>query len=179
MALVIMGTVLWRHDAKARTTAQDFYRERFFGEAAAALDRHPPGTRVAVFGDQWIFPTFGVGDHLVSLRLDRDGQLAKEPVGDAMEPGDLRVSASTFLANMKAAGIDAVVVVHLPHPGRSADWPTQRNALESSPGARLIFRGEAVAIWVLGEGPVSRSASAASRPQNDRPRSPSEGQSFR
>jgi len=164
VALVIMGTVFWRHDAKARTTAQAFYRERFFGAAAAALDRHPPGTRVAVFGDQWIFPTFGAGDHLVSLRLDRDGRLARGPVGDAMEPGDLRVNASTFLANMKEAGIDAVVVVHLPHPGRSADWPAQRSALESSPSARLIFRGEAVAVWAVGEGPTSRSASAASRP---------------
>jgi hypothetical protein len=164
MALIIMGTVLWRHDAKARTTSQAFYRERFFGAAAAALDRYPPGTRLAVFGDQWVFPTFGAGDHLVPLRLDRDGRLARGPVGDAMQPGDLRVSAATFLANMKAAGIDTVVVVHLPHPGRSADWPAQQRALESSASARLVFRGEAVAVWALGEGPTSRSASAASRP---------------
>jgi hypothetical protein len=164
IALATMGIVLWRHDAKARATGEAFYRERFFGAAAAALDRHPPGTRVAVFGDQWIFPTFGAGDHLVPLRLDRDGQLARIPIGDSMDPGDLRVSASTFLANMKAAGIDAVVVVHLPHPGRSAEWPAQRSALESTLGARLISGGEAVAVWALGEGPTSRSASAASRP---------------
>jgi len=81
-----------------------------------------------------------------------------------MDPGDLRVSGPTFLANMKAAGIDAVVVVHLPHPGRSAEWPAQRSALEASLGARLISEGEAVAVWALEEGPPSRSASAAARP---------------
>src|SRR5262249_910647 len=70
VALVFMGVVLWRHDAKAGATSQAFYRESLFGEAAAALDRHRPGTRVAVFGDQWIFPTFGSADHLVSVRLD-------------------------------------------------------------------------------------------------------------
>ncbi len=160
LVLVIMGTVFWRHDAKVRTTSQAFYQESFFGEAAGALDRHWPGTRVAVFGDQWIFPTFGAGDHLVSVRLDRDGRLATVSVGDAMEPGDLRVNAPTFLANLKAAGIDTVVVVHLPHPGRPADWPAQQRALESSPSARLIVRGEAVAVWTLGEGSTSHRAPA-------------------
>jgi hypothetical protein len=168
LVLVVMGTVLWRHDAKAGATAQAIYQESFFGEAAAALDRHPSGTRVAVFGDQWIFPTFGSGDHLVSLRLDRDGRLATAPVGDAMEPGDLRVSASTFLANLKAAAIDTVVVVHLPHPGRSAEWPAQQRALEASPRARLIARGQAVAVWDLREGPNVSSSSGRTEARSSR-----------
>jgi glycosyl transferase family 87 len=154
IVLLVLATAFWQHDRKARVTSEAFYQERFFGGAVAVLDRQRPGTRVAVFGDQWIFPTFGGGDHLESVRLDRDGRLATVPIDDAMEPGNLAVEPSTFLSNMKAAGVEVVAVVHLPHPGRSPEWPTQQAALEGMPSARLLFLGEAVAIWALDEGPL-------------------------
>ncbi len=154
IVLLVLATALWQHHRKARATSEAFYQERFFGGAAAVLDRQRPGTRVAVFGDQWIFPTFGGEDHLVSVRLDRDGRLATVPIGDAMEPGNLAVDPSTFLSNMKAAGVEVVGVVHLPHPGRSAEWPTQQAALEAMPSARLLFLGEAVSVWALDGGPA-------------------------
>jgi hypothetical protein len=149
VALLFWGAVLWRHDAKAAATGEAFYRERFFGAAAAVLDRQPPGTRVAVFGDQWVFLTFGARDHLVPVRLDHDGRVATVPIANAMTQGDLATDPATFLANLRAAGVRVVVVLHLPHPGRAPQWPTQQAALEASPAARLLYRGEAVAVWAI------------------------------
>lgn len=86
--------------------------------------------------------------HLVPLRLDADGHIATSPVGDAMEPGPLTVDAPTLLENLTASTIDVVAIVHLPHPGRSPEWPQQHQALEAL-GARLLHRDRAVAIWTL------------------------------
>jgi hypothetical protein len=146
--LIAAGLGAWHHGAKAAATAAGFHREPLFGAAAAALDRLPDGTRVAVFGDQWIYPTFGDRYHLVPVRLDGDGRLATKPVGDAMEPGPLTVDAPTLWENLTASRVDVVTVVHLPHPGRSPEWPPQHHALEAL-GARLLHRDGAVAIWTL------------------------------
>jgi hypothetical protein len=132
----------------AVATAAAFHREPLFGAAASVLDRLPDGTRVAVFGDQWIYPAFGDRYHLVPLRLDGDGHIAKGPVGDAMEPGPLTVDAPTLWENLRASRVDVVAIVHLPHPGRSPEWPRQHRALEAL-GARLLHRDGAVAIWTL------------------------------
>ena len=73
-AVALIGAlVLWRHDEKAGATAAAVYGERFFGGAARVLDGQPPGTRVAVYGDQSVFLTAGAHDHLEPVRLDRDG----------------------------------------------------------------------------------------------------------
>jgi hypothetical protein len=149
-ALVVAVIVVTQHDAKAAATAAAFHREPLFGAAAATLDRQPPGTRVAFFGDQWIYPAFGERDHLHPVRLDRNGRLATAPIGDAMDPGDLTVDAPTFRANLAAGGIGVVVIVHLPHPGRGAEWPSQQAALETLADARLLHRGGAAAVWRLG-----------------------------
>jgi hypothetical protein len=147
---VLIATALgaWHHGAKSAATAASFHREPLFGAAAAALDRLPDGTRVAVFGDQWIYPTFGDRYHLVPVRLDGDGRIATRPVGDAFEPGPLTVDAPTLWKNLTASRVDVVVVVHLPHPGRSPEWPPQHHTLEKL-GARLLHRDGAVAIWAL------------------------------
>ncbi len=150
IALVVGGLVAWSHAGKAMTTAAAFHREPLFGRAAAILDRQPDGTRVAVFGDQWVYPAFGARSHLTPVRLDRDGRVATAPIGDAMEPGDLTVDPATFRSNLRASGVDLVVVVHLPHPGRSAEWPTQQAALERMADARVLYRDGSVAIWQLG-----------------------------
>jgi hypothetical protein len=147
-ALIVAALGAWHHGAKAAATAAAFHREPLFGAAAAALDRLPDGTRVAVFGDQWIYPAFGDRYHLVPVRLDGDGRLATKPVGDAMEPGPLTVDAPTLWENLTASRVDVVTVVHLPHPGRSPEWPQQHHALEAL-GARLLHRDGAVAIWTL------------------------------
>jgi hypothetical protein len=149
-ALVVAGLVAGTHGAKATATGTAFHREPLFGAAAAVLDRQPPGTRVAVFGDQWIYPTFGERGLLQPVRLDRDGRLASAPVGAAMEPGDLTVDPATFRANLKASGVEVVVLVRQLHPGRPPDLPTQHAALETVPDARLLHRDRAVAIWRLG-----------------------------
>jgi hypothetical protein len=47
------------------------------------------------------------------------------------------------------SGVRLVVVVHLPHPGRPAERPSQERALEASAEARLLSRGEAVAVWAI------------------------------
>jgi hypothetical protein len=146
--LIAAALGAWHHGAKAAATAAGFHREPLFGAAAAALDRLPDGTRVAVFGDQWIYPTFGDRYHLVPVRLDGDGRIATKPVGDAMEPGPLTVDAPTLWENLTASRVDVVTVVHLPHPGRSPEWPPQHHALEAL-GARLLHRDGAVAIWTL------------------------------
>jgi len=147
-ALITAALGAWHHGAKAAATAASFHREPLFGAAAAALDRLPDGTRVAVFGDQWIYPTFGDRYHLVPVRLDGDGRIATRPVGDAFEPGPLTVDAPSLWENLTASRIDVVAVVHLPHPGRSPEWPPQHHALEAL-GARLLHRDGAVAIWAL------------------------------
>jgi hypothetical protein len=147
-ALIAAALGGWHHGAKAAATAAAFHREPLFGAAAAALDRLPDGTRVAVFGDQWIYPAFGYRYHLVPVRLDGNGRIATRPVGDAMEPGPLTVDAQTLWENLTASRIDVVAVVHLPHPGRSPEWPQQHHALEAL-GARLLHRDGAVAIWTL------------------------------
>ncbi|HKQ67414.1 MAG TPA: hypothetical protein VJZ73_20515 [Methylomirabilota bacterium] len=146
--LVAAALGVWEHGTKSAATAAGFHREPLFGAAAAALDRLPDGTRVAVFGDQWIYPMFGDRYHLVPIRLDGDGRIATHPVGDAMEPGPLTVDAPTLWENLTASRIDVVTVVHLPHPGRSPEWPQQHRALETL-GARLLHRDGAVAIWAL------------------------------
>ena len=146
--LIVTALGAWHHSAKSAATAAAIHREPLFGAAAAALDRLPDGTRVAVFGDQWTYPAFGDRYHLVPIRLDGDGRIATRPIGDAMEPGPLTVDASTLRENLTAARVDVVVVVHLPHPGRSPDWPPQHHALEAL-GTRLLHRDGAVAIWTL------------------------------
>ena len=146
--LIVAALGAWRHGEKSAATAAAFHREPLFGAAASALDRLPDGTRVAVFGDQWTYPTFGDRYHLVPVRLDGNGRIAASPVGDAMGPGPLTVDASTLWENLTASRVDIVAVVHLPHPGRSPEWPPQHRALETL-GARLLHRDGAVAIWAI------------------------------
>ncbi|MBM3218839.1 MAG: DUF2029 domain-containing protein [Candidatus Rokubacteria bacterium] len=137
------------HGTKAAATSAGIHREPLFGAAAAVLDRQVPGTRIAVYGDQWIYPTFGARHDLVPVRLTGDGEIATMPVADAMTPGPLNVHPYRFRVNLAAAKIGIVVVVHLPHPGRSPQWPSQAAALEMVGGARLIYRDRAVGIWRL------------------------------
>ena len=167
-AALIGALVLWRHDAKAGATAAAIYGERFFGGAARVLDGQPPGTRVAVYGDQSVFLTAGARNHLEPVRLDRDGKVATAPIADAMEPGELGVDPPTFVSNLQAAGVRLVVVVHLPHPGRSVERPSQERALEASGAARLLSRGEAVAVWALGEAHGSEPAGADDASRRER-----------
>jgi hypothetical protein len=152
-SLVAVGLIAalawWWHDAKAAATAESLYRERLFGPAMAVLDRQPRGTRVAIFGDQSVYPTFGAQHHLEPVRLDRDGRVATAPIGDGMEPGNLTVDAWSFRTNLFASGIGIVAIVHLPHPGRSAEWPAQAAALDTVAGAHLIYRDAAVGLWRL------------------------------
>ncbi len=149
-ALVMALAVAAAHHAKVAATEAAFYREPLFGAAAVVLDRQPPGTRVAVFGDQWIYPTFGDRTHLHPVRLDRDGRLATEPIGGWMEPGELTVDPATFGANLRSAGIGLVVLVRQPHPGRPPDLPSQHAALQTIGDAKLLHQDRAVAIWRLG-----------------------------
>jgi len=148
-ALVLGGIVLGWHGVKTAATAAAVHREPLFGAAAAALDREPPGTRVAVFGDQWIYPAFGDRDHLIPVRLDADGRVATGPIGAAMEPGEVSVEPMTFRRNLRASGVSVVVLVRQPHPGRSPALPSQHTVLERIADARLIHRDRAVAIWRL------------------------------
>src|SRR5439155_1342921 len=86
-----------------------------------------------------------------TFRLQRDGslraqaELVARPVGDAMDPGPLTVDPPTLWKNLTASRIDVVAVTHLPHPGRSPEWPQQHHALEAL-GARLLHRDGAVAV---------------------------------
>ena len=149
LALVGAAVVVGWHGAKAAATAAYCHREPLFGAVVAVLDRQPSGARVAVFGDQWIYPAFGDRDHLQPVRLDGDGRVATSPIGDAMEPGGLTVDPPTFRANLAAAGVSVVVAVRLPHPGRSSDLPAQHAALEAIGDARLLHRDAAAAVWRL------------------------------
>jgi hypothetical protein len=149
-ALALAAVVLVSHGAKVAATAEALQREPLFGAAAGVLDAQPAGTRVAVFGDQWIYPAFGARHHLRPVRLDRDGRIAAAPIGDAMQPGELTVDPTTFRANLAASGVGLVVVIRLPHPGRSADRPTQEAAVSTMAGARLLHRDSAVTIWSVG-----------------------------
>jgi hypothetical protein len=150
LALVGAAVVVGWHGRKAAATAAFCSREPLFGAVVAVLDRQPSGARVAVFGDQWIYPAFGDRDHLQPVRLDRDGRVATSPIGDAMEPGDLTVDPATFRANLAAAGVSVVLAVRLPHPGRSSALPAQHAALEAISDARLLHRDAAAAVWRLG-----------------------------
>jgi hypothetical protein len=148
-ALVVAALVVGVHSTKATATAAAFHKEPLFGHAAEVLDRQPAGARVAVFGDQWVYPTFGARHHLRPVRLDGDGRIATGPILDAMAPGPLTVDPAAFRANLRASGIEIVVVIHLPHPGRSPEWPTQQEALESVGDAVLLHRDGAVAVWTV------------------------------
>jgi hypothetical protein len=150
VAVVLLAIIGLTHGAKADATRAAIHREPFFGAAATVLDRQPAGTRVAVFGDQWIYPAFGDRSHLRPIRLDRDGRLATAPIGGAMEPGELTVDPAVFRANLNASGIGVVVLVRQPHPGRPSDLPSQHAALQTAADARLIHQDRAVAIWRLG-----------------------------
>jgi hypothetical protein len=149
MAILLAALVLWRHDAKSAATAAAIHREPLLGGAAAALDRHPAGTRVAVFGDQWVFPSFGALGHLTPVRLDGDGRVATGLIGDAMQPGPLTSDPQAFVANLRAARVGLVVVLHLPHPGRSPERPGQEAALKNAIGVRLAYRNDAVTVWTI------------------------------
>jgi len=155
-ALVVAALLLGMHSTKATATASAFYQEPLFGRAAAVLDRQPAGTRVAVFGDQWVYPTFGARHHLRPVRLDGDGRIATAPILDAMAPGPLTVDPAAFRANLRASRIDIVVVIHLPHPGRSLEWPMQQDALESLGNAVLLHRDGAVAVWTVDRSPQAQ-----------------------
>jgi hypothetical protein len=150
-ATVLLATVVivW-HGTKASATAEAIVGEPLFGAAAAALDAQPAGTRVAVFGDQWIYPAFGARHHLRPVRVDADGRIASAPIGDAMAPGELTVDPATLRANLAASGIGVVVAIRLPHPGRPPDRPTQESALATLPDARLLHGDAAVTVWRLG-----------------------------
>jgi hypothetical protein len=148
-ALAVAGIVAWSHGTKAAATAAAFHGEPLFGGAAAVLDRQPEGTQVALSGDQLVYPGFGERDHLRPVRLDGDGRLARTLIGDAMAPSELTVAPPTFRANLQASGIGLVVVVHLPHPGRSLEWPSQQATLEAMEGARVLYQDRSVAVWRL------------------------------
>jgi hypothetical protein len=145
--------VIVSHGTKARATAGAIHGEALFGRAAAVLDREPPGTRVAVFGDQWIYPAFGDRSHLRPVRLDADGRLARAPIGGAMTPGPLAVDPVTFGANLRAAGVGAVVIVHMPHPGRDPAWPSQHAGLHGVAGASRVYEDRGVSVWRLDSAP--------------------------
>jgi hypothetical protein len=81
------------------------------------------------------------------MRLDGNGRVATGPIADSMTPGPLTVDHYTFRANVRASGVGLVAVVHLPHPGRSPQWPPQATALDSLGGFRLLYRDAAVGLW--------------------------------
>jgi hypothetical protein len=147
--VIAAAFVALMHGPRAAATAASIRHEPLFGAATTVIDRQPPGTRVAVFGDQWIYPAFGAAHHLVPVRLDGDGRIASTPIGDAFEPGALTVHPLRFRANLRDARIGIVAVVRLPHPGRSGEWPAQANALDAVDGARMIYRDRAVGLWRL------------------------------
>jgi hypothetical protein len=149
LVLVAAVGVAGRHRAKASATEATFPREPLLGSVVTVLDEQPAGARVAVFGDQWIYPTFGAGHHLHPVRLDGDGHVATAPVDDAMEPGDPTVDPATLRANLAAAGVDLVVIVHQPHPGRSPAWPAQHAALAAVGATTLLHQDRATAVWRL------------------------------
>jgi hypothetical protein len=157
--------VAWSHGAKREAGRAAFYGEPLFGAAAAVLDGQTAGARVAVFGDQWVYLAFGDRLHLRPVRLDRDGDVATRPIGDAMEPGDCTVTPAVFRSRLEASGVSLVVLVRQPHPGRPSSLPTQHAALEASGGAQLLYRDRAVAIWRL----VSRSAGRVRRSRGTEP----------
>jgi len=148
-ALALGVLVTLSHNAKAAATAGAIHGDPLFGAAARVLDAQPAGTRVAVFGDQWIYPAFGAHHHLAPVRLDRDGGLATRPIGEMMEPGELTVDPATFRANLRASGVRIVVVLRQPHPGRADERPSQDRALQSQGDARLLHRDRATAIFAL------------------------------
>jgi hypothetical protein len=150
LAIVTAGLLAVSHGGKGAAMADAVHREPLIGAAAAVLDREQPGTRVAVYGDQWIYPAFGAFHHLEPVRLDGDGRPASGPIGAAMEPGALRADPAAFRANLAASGVGLVVIVRQPHPGRSGEWPAQHAALEALGDARLLHRDRAVAVWRLG-----------------------------
>jgi len=152
VAMIVAAVVVCTHDTKAAATSASIVADPLFGGAAAVLDRQPPGTRVAVFGDQWVYPAFGDRHHLHPVRLDRDGRVASGPIGGEMAPASVTVEPATFRANLRAAGVGIVVVVHQPHPGRAPDWPTQHAALGAAPDAHLLHHDRATAVWRLGKG---------------------------
>ena len=149
-ALTLGGFVAISNDAKVTATAAAIHRDSLFGAAARVLDEQSAGTRVAVFGDQWIYPAFGARHHLVPLRLDRNGRVATQTIGDAMEPGELTVDCATFRTNLRDSGVKIVVVLRQPHPGRSDERPSQEIALQAFRDARLLHRDRATAIFALG-----------------------------
>jgi len=149
--LVVTGGAAALHATKAAATAAAFYREPLVGAALAVLDRQPTGTRVAVFGDQWIYPMFGARHHLVPVRVDGNGRVARTPIGDSMKPGPLTVDPWTLRRNLATAYIGIVVIMQMPHPGRSPEWPPQATALENVRGTRLLYRDSAIGIWKLGD----------------------------
>jgi hypothetical protein len=146
-----VAVIVSAHGAKAAATAAAFHREPLFGAAAVVLDRQPPGTRVAVFGDQWIYPMFGARHDLVPIRLDGNGRIATTPIADAFQPGNLTVDAHAFRANLASSRIDVVAVIRVPHPGRSPAWPTQAAALGAFHDARVLVRNDWLALWKLGD----------------------------
>ena len=149
LALAVLVTT-W-HRPKAVATEAAVHREPLIGAAAVVLDAEPPGTRVAIFGDQWVYPTFGARHHLEPVRLDGDGRLAAAPIGAAYEPGDLAVDPPTFRANLARSGVAIVVVLRLPHPGRSPRWPTQTAALDAVADVRVLYRNAWLGVWRVGD----------------------------
>jgi len=150
VALGVAAGVVGSHGTKAAATTASIHGEPLFGAVVAVLDRQPAGARVAVFGDQWIYPAFGDRNHLQPVRVDGDGRVATRSIGDAMQPGDLTVDPATLRANLAASGVSVVVAVRLPHPGRSSELPAQHAALETIGDARLLHRDAAAAVWRLG-----------------------------
>ncbi|HEY3190219.1 MAG TPA: hypothetical protein VGJ70_22195, partial [Solirubrobacteraceae bacterium] len=149
VALAVVTLPVWAHGRKAAATAAAFLGDPLFGGPSAVLDRQSPGTRVAVFGDQWIYPTFGDRHHLRPVRLDGAGRIATAPIGGAMAPEWLTVDPRTFRANLRASGVGLVVVVRQPHPGRGPDLPPHHAALEAASDTSLLYRDRAVAVWRL------------------------------
>jgi hypothetical protein len=149
VVLVGAATVAPSHRTKAAATEAAILHEPLFGAAAAVLDAQRAGTRVAVFGDQWIYPAFGARHDLRPVRVDGDGRIASRPIGAAMGPGELLLDAATLRTNLVASGIGIVVVLKLPHPGRSSERPTQEAALAAIPDVKLLHRDAAATIWKI------------------------------
>ena len=140
-----------RHGAKAAATAAAVHREPLFGAAAAVLDRQPAGTRVAVFGDQWIYPAFGARHHLGRSGSTATGASPRARSATRWSPGDLTSTRATFARTSRAAGSRRRRRrCTCPHPAVRRSGPPQHAALEALGDARLLHRDRAVAVWSLG-----------------------------
>jgi hypothetical protein len=179
LAAALVALALWT-PAKARWTAENLYSFRVKKShqttpAWSALERLPPGTRVASFSfnpssHAFYYPLFGRSFQLGVVPIDHQGRrlralhLDRESSREWWWEFQVRQHVPTnLLENLRASEVDYLFISRWPRESKWAGWPPPRRVLAARAPKRRIFGDSHSEIWDVRSASTARSDRAGMR----------------